>query len=60
MSDAEKELVLQHLKTAGSLTHTLKAMKSMFKSLWAILFELEGQIQTPNWLLRIVLYKLAV
>jgi hypothetical protein len=60
MSPEEKTLVVKQLEANGSLAYTLETIKSLQQALWTCLHDLEVQTQTPNWLLRILLYKLAV
>jgi hypothetical protein len=60
MSPEEKTLVVKQLEANGSLAYTLEIIKSLQQALWKCLHDLEVQTQTPNWLLRILLYKLAV
>ena len=60
MSPEEKTLVVKQLEANGSLAYTLETIKSLQQALWTCLHDLEVQTGTPNWLLRILWYKLAV
>jgi hypothetical protein len=60
MSPEEKTLVVKQLAANESLAYTLETIKSLQQALWTCLHDLEVQTGTPNWLLRILLYKLAV
>lgn len=60
LSHAEKVVIVKQLESGGSLEYTLKTVKGLLQSLWIALYELEQRTQTPNWLLRLLLYKLAI
>lgn len=55
-----KEIILEHMRRAGSMKYTEAVLEDLHESIEKGVAGLEEQFHKPNWVLRLLIFKLKV